>query len=375
MIRTVRRWWRQPDHYYWITAILAARGLQASASRLVALLVVILGTLPVIMIWSPSGPHGTRDQIVAIVGAACSLVVALYWCRHRWPTRSQSVVFAVLLTASITLTSLTRSSPVSALVTSATFAAVGAYIAFFHTARYLLAMLAIAAATALYSVARLAMDGDIVWAIRLFTAVSVIIVAVSAVTYALVHLLGVEDRESDIEPVTGLLNRNAFYEATGAFIASRSRLDDRYLVIIVINLDNFVLLTDTARIDRARVSVGQALRETTRHDALVAHAADSEFLVADSFVSSDASALVERARSAIRSTPLRMTASIGVVSTPMSDLASCPPYDLLDELVAVATTAMYEARRSGGNRANYVHCARPATLDDYPERFGTEDAC
>jgi hypothetical protein len=29
---------------------------------------------------------------------------------------------------------------------------------------------------------------------------------------------------------------------------------------------------------------------------------------------------------------------------------------------------MSEARGSGGNRANYVQCARPATLDDYPER-------
>jgi len=61
-----------------------------------------------------------------------------------------------------------------------------------------------------------------------------------------------------------------------------------------------------------------------------------------------------------------MTASIGVVSTPMRDLASCPPYDLLDELVALATTAMYEARRAGGNQAHYVACPRPAALDDYP---------
>lgn len=56
----------------------------------------------------------------------------------------------------------------------------------------------------------------------------------------------------------------------------------------------------------------------------------------------------------------------------MGELAACPPYELLDELIALAATAMYEARRAGGNRAEYIVCARPTTLDGYPDR--TEDA-
>ena len=39
--------------------------------------------------------------------------------------------------------------------------------------------------------------------------------------------------------------------------------------------------------ERARVAAGQALRETTRHDAVVGHVPDDEFLIADSFVSPD----------------------------------------------------------------------------------------
>jgi diguanylate cyclase (GGDEF)-like protein len=368
VIRTIRQWWRQPDHYYWVTAILAARGVQPVTSRLVAALILVLGALPVILIWSPAGPHGTRDQALSVAAGVCSLVVALYWLRRRWPTRRQSLLFAVLLTLCVTVTSLTRHSAAGALTTTTTFAAVGAYIAFFHTARYLFGMLAAVAAAVAYAAVEVALSGDVIWAIRLVTAVVVVIVAVSAVTHALVHLLGVDDCDTDTEPVTGLPNRDAFYDATGAFIASRSRLDDRYLVLLVIDLDNFTLLPDTAHANRARVSVAQALRETTRHDTVVAHVGDSEFVIADSFVSADASPLVERVRSSIRSTPLRMTASVGVVVTPVRELATCPPYDLLDELVALATTAMSEARGSGGNRANYVQCARPATLDDYPER-------
>lgn len=93
-------------------------------------------------------------------------------------------------------------------------------------------------------------------------------------------------------------------------------------MIVVVSLDHFGLLTGSGGLtagEKARVAVSRTLRETTRHDAVVAHVSDSEFLVADSFVSSDSSALVERIRSAIRSTPQRLSASIGVVSTPWAN--------------------------------------------------------
>lgn len=375
MIGTVRRWWREPDHYYWITAILAARGAQNEVCRLIAVLTLGLGCLPAVMIWSPAGPNNIYSKMIALVVGVCSAAVAAYWARRRWPTRGQSLAFAGLVTASIVAMSFTHTNPVSGFVTGCSLVAIAAYLVFFHTSRYLLVMVVVVLGTMAVPVARLGLAGDVVWGLYLLITATVVIAAVSFVSQALVHLLGIAAPNTDIERVTGLLNREAFYETTGAFIASRSRLDDRYLVIVMVNLDNYALLTDsqgTVAGERARVMVGQVLRETTRHNAIVAHVADAEFLVADSFMSSDSSPLVERIRGAVRATPLRMTASIGVVSTPMRDLASCPPYDLLDELVALATTAMYEARRAGGNQAHYVACPRPAALDDYPGQ--AEDA-
>ena len=46
--------------------------------------------------------------------------------------------------------------------------------------------------------------------------------------------------------------------------------------------------------------------------------------------------------------------SIGVVSTPLHPLAEHPPTEVLDEIVALASTAMYEARRAGGNQVRFV---------------------
>ena len=77
-------------------------------------------------------------------------------------------------------------------------------------------------------------------------------------------------------------------------------------------------------------------------------------MIADSFTTSDASPLVERVRGAIAAAPAGMTASIGVVSTPLSPLVARPPQDLLDKIVGIATEAMREARLAGGNQARYV---------------------
>ena len=376
MIRVLRRWWRQPDHYYFITANLAGHGLQSSTCRLISALVIARGLLPVVMLWSPAGPHGRLNQLISVIVAASSLLVALCWQRRQWPSREQSLICAVVLAAGIAASILTRSNPVSGVVAGMAFAALAGYIVFFHTARYLILMLVVAAATILVPATRLAANGDPVWAGCLLAMCAIVILAVATLSQVLVHLLGIKVLTADIEPVTGLLNRSAFYDATGALCASRSRLNDRYLAVVVVRLDHLALLTQSggaAAGQCARIATAQALRETTRHGAVVGHLPDDEFVIGDSFVTPDVSPLIERISGALRTTPLRMTASIGVVRTPMRELACCPPYALIDELVKLAGEAADDARRSGGNAVTYVSCDHPAALSDRPDRSGTED--
>jgi GGDEF domain-containing protein len=106
--------------------------------------------------------------------------------------------------------------------------------------------------------------------------------------------------------------------------------------------------------NRVRVAVGQQLRETVRRVAVLAHVADAEFFIADILTSDDPSPFAERVRATVATSPNRLTASIGVVSTPLSPLAGHPPYDVLDELLSIADTAMRQARREGGNRVKQV---------------------
>ena len=69
--------------------------------------------------------------------------------------------------------------------------------------------------------------------------------------------------------------------------------------------------------ERARVQVGQALRETVRRNALIGHSDEAEFIVADTFTTPDPTPLAERLRGAVAATPPGLTASIGVVCKPL----------------------------------------------------------
>jgi diguanylate cyclase (GGDEF)-like protein len=367
MTKALRRWWRQPDHYYWLTAFLASRGAQATTCHIIAASVLGLAVISVAMLGSPAGPHGAHGLLVAMVVAGCCLAMAALWLRQRWPTRRASAFFAVTISGCLAAFCLAQTQPIAGLLGCTAFSALGGYLAFFHTSRFLAANLVVVAGTTGVLAYREAIAGGAVLAVCAAAFVALVNLSGPVICRAVVLVLGIDVLNTEIDQLTGLLNRDAFYRATGELVSARARIDDCYLVIVLITLDNFNLLTGTDGAisgERARVAVAQTLRETTRTNAIVAHVGQAEFLIADTFATTDATPLVERVRGAIATTPPRLTASIGVVATPLRGLADCPPAQLLDELIDLAHAAMAEARRAGGNQARQVICGTPTTLTD-----------
>lgn len=365
MRAAVRRNERNRDHYYWLTAFLTARGLQTRTCLVVAAMIVSAGTIPLLTIASPAGPSGVAGRIVSVAGAVCSVAMATVWLRNRWPTRIASETCVVVGTVYMATASLIQANPVVGLLGSTAFAILGGYIALFHSMRLLMFMWSVGVVTVVVLAARVA-ETDAALAVA--GALLVVLINVFAVfaCRTLLRSITSDVRFEDLEPLTNLLTRDAFAEKAATLMSSRDRGGDRYLVVVVVNLDSFSLLRDMAGVaaaDRVRVAVGQRLRETVRKAALIAHVSDAEFLIADVLTTDDPSSLVERVRATIASTPGRLTASIGVVSTAMSPLAGHPPYDVLDEVLSVATAAMHEARRAGGNRAQLVLSPALTVLD------------
>ena len=368
-MRRSRGWSGHADHYYWLTAFLASRGAQQSTCRGIAVVIFSLGVMPLALIESGVGSHDPRDRILAAVVAVCCSVMALGWLRRRWPTRNESRLCVAVGTICIAVACLIQVNPLAGVLGATAFCAVCAYTALFHTARLLVVTWTVAAATLGILGFRFAAIDPVLAVCGVLLVVVVNILAVVACR-VIPRLIDTEVLHQDLEPLTGLLNRAAFYEEFATLVAARSRKEDRYLVVAVIGLDGLSVCT------RARIAIAQQLRGTARRTAIIGHFSDSEFVFADVFTTAEPAPLAERIRDAVASTPFHRTASIGVVSTPLPPLAEQPPYEILDVILAFGATAMDEAREAGGNRIHYVQSPVPLALvgSDNRDWFDTEQS-
>jgi diguanylate cyclase (GGDEF)-like protein len=365
-MNTALRWWRGLDHYYWLTAFLAARGLQQTTSRLVALVIFGMSAISLTLIWSPTGPRGPVAQIMAAAVAVCCWGLAAMWLRGRWPTAVESRICVCAGSACIAISCLIQADPLSGLFGATAFTLVAIYAAVFHTTRWL-GITWVATGVTLAVLAYRLAPFSIAFATSSVLLVGFIVMFVSLTGRAAIWLVDADILHENFEPLTGMFNRDGFYEKATTLLASRSRGDDRFVALSVINLDSFSLVGEFSGVagsNRARVEIAARLRETARRDAVLAHVSDSEFVIADLFESNDASALVERIRGTISGSPSHLSASIGVVTTALQPLVALPPHEVLDELMSIATNAMYESRKGGGNQVTYVRNPTLTVLDD-----------
>lgn len=350
--------WRSRSHdvddYYRLTAYLAARDVQTRVCRVIAAVIAVLGLIPLVMMASSAGPRGVPSHGVGVAITVSCLVMAAWWLRPCWPSRWQSQGTVVLGAVCIAAACFITSSPVVGLLGANTFALLSAFVMFCHSPRLLTFTWAVGAATMGVLALRVAAV-DVVLAVCAVALVAVVNVFVALASRTAIRLEGTVGPGGGIEPLTGLRNRESFDEQVATMIGARSRGDDLYLVVLVVFVDGLSPLTATKgdmRADRARVAIAQCLRDTVRRDAVLAHVGQAEYFVAELFTTPDPEPLAERIRSAVRTAGFRSTASIGAVSTPLHPLNDAPAPEVAEELLTIASSAMYAARAGGGNQVH-----------------------
>jgi len=351
VLSAVLRRLHSEDRYYWITSMLAARGHQRATCRLTALNIFGCGALPLLLMLGDHGPTGARDRSIAVAAFACCVALSTIWLRSSWPTRKLSQLSTLIVSILVSVACLIERDPAIGLIGATAFIAVSAFAAVFHAGWLLAYTWIVGVATLVVQSVRFAGVAPevTVTVVALFALVNAFVVFCCR---SVVRLVDNDVHYGELEPLTGLLTRDAFSDRIATIVA-RDRDDDRFLAIVVVSLDSFSLLTaigGDAGGNQARVAIGQRLRETLRRDAILAHVGESEYLVADTFVSTDASVLTDRLQHTVRTAPYRLTASIGTVVTPLGELVGHPPHDVVEELITIATSNVYFARRSGGQR-------------------------
>ena len=353
MVRWAPRWWQQSDQFDWFSAYLEDRNLETQWRAATFGFTLLLAALPVLMLGSPAGPNHSFTVWLSVVAAVFGAISASVWLR-RWPTRRQSLLLCLMGSASIAAICLAQSNPYVGLEGCHIFAVIGGFIAYFHTAKLLAGNLAVAVACSAILAGRLAAaTGDLSLVAASLLTVAALNIGVPFGIHSLVHTLRTDLRSSDRDSLTGLLNRRSFYHSAYELLMRHHGAADRYLVVAMIDLDNFKQLNDAqghAAGDRALVDVSAMLRNHCRANAVIGRAGGEEFVIADIDSVINPAAMAERLRQAIAGLPIRITASIGTAGAPLDTDSD---RRLIDGLVGAADAAMYDAKRAGGNRTRH----------------------
>ncbi|GAY14483.1 diguanylate cyclase [Mycobacterium sp. shizuoka-1] len=345
----LERWWRTSDHYDWLSAYLADRGMRGATRALMAFLASSFVACLLALLGSADGPTGTVPITLtwlAVLGGIGGAVLFAV----RWPTRREAFVFAVVTNASIAMACLAYPRALPSVVGCIAFATIGAYIAFFLTTGFVLYNFAVAAAVVTSGAARMAAEGQPVLAAVDWWLIIQINIALPLAIQILVRALGADLLRAERDPLTGLLNRRTFHRDTSGLI-EMARASGAYLVVALIDLDAFKAVNDRyghAAGDEALVHVAQAITQTAGDIAVVARSGGEEFLLATTSPTADCRELAHRICTAIAQSPAGVTASVGTSAVRPNEAHGNDKL-LVDQLVATADWAMYRAKRAGGN--------------------------
>ena len=277
------RWWSAPDQFDWLGGYLQARGLGRPLRRMLALVAASLTLVPINAVWGPAAVDSAFTLLLALASGVAGLTLALLWMT-RWPTRSESIVFAAIGSITIAAGCLWQTDPLIGLLFCTALAVSGGYIALFHSARYMLLNFALAMGVGAWQAYRVAESGELMFAATGFFLVLELNIGVPFAIQVVVRTLGADLLRSERDPLTGLLNRRAFTDAVVGRMMTRG--DHAQCALALLDLDRFKSINDAfghAAGDEALIEVAAALTEACPETALVCRMGGEEFLVAEVF--------------------------------------------------------------------------------------------
>lgn len=356
-MKWIRQWWLQPDQYGWLSEYLSSSGLQPFARTIIAIVTGVFGLVPIMMLWSPSGPRGTVGHAVAIGITVLCAAMAVLWAT-RWPSQRQSELFTVGCNAGVTAGCLVAGDPLTGLLACTTFAPVAGYVALFHSSRLLMLTLANASLTTIASAARVATGGDVPLAVGHLLATAIVVLAVPFAGQVLMRLLTLDAMMSHTDPLTGLQNRRGFYRSILTFVPASGN-PPAPLTVFMVDLDGFKKINDDhghPTGDQILMAIADNLRRVSPINSVVARVGGEEFLIADATDASTAPDTAAQILAAVAATPWRVTASVGAATMTLVS-PNGQAQHLIDRLVESADAAMYAAKRAGGNQVCCTHAS------------------
>jgi diguanylate cyclase (GGDEF)-like protein len=178
------------------------------------------------------------------------------------------------------------------------------------------------------------------------------------------QLYALVEQRSRIDELTGLFNRRHFEELLKEEISRHSRYGE-VLSIFILDLDNFKSYNDVYGHPAGDIllnQIGKIIKGSLRNvDKAFRYGGDEFVAILPQTDKDDAYVVAERVRGQLagemEKRAINVTCSIGLASYPADGV-------LISELVDVADTALYYAKRTGGNRIYLSSKILPRPLED-----------
>ncbi len=178
---------------------------------------------------------------------------------------------------------------------------------------------------------------------------------------------------ASVDPLTNLLNRRGFGEATARMIERESKAG-RPVTVMIFDIDHFKSVNDRfghAAGDDVLKVFAHIVASTLRITDLVGRVGGEEFAALLPCDLEEAVVAAERVREAFRDSGISID-EVPLVTTVSIGVATGPVHTELEVLMASADTALYRAKRGGRNRVQAM-TEEPLSLDQ-PRRNVTINA-
>lgn len=357
-----RAWWTEPFDHHAQVDYFTSRGLLFLVQLFIGTCCLLLASIPVLLLFTPTGPQTVPARAVSLAFAAVALVWAWMWWFQPWPRRYWSIAFVVFADVGIAVVSLMDSNRIAGLFGLASFVLVSVYVQFFegpkilalHTG-WILAVIAVFA-----TMIGTGPDADPFLALsKAIAATAAIAVPPTVIHFGIWAMRG-DASQSTTDALTGALNRRGLQVLVDGRLHIGGGHDARSeLVAIMIDLDDFKRVNDThghAAGDDVLVRCTRRIEQAVRSSALVARTGGEEFAVVDIASADDAISMAEEVRRAIADSTggIPVTASVGVATIALTGVSRRDATAVVSAAIERADRAMFEAKRNGGNAVRCV---------------------
>ncbi|NMO01049.1 GGDEF domain-containing protein [Gordonia sp. TBRC 11910] len=358
MRKILASWWRSDSHLHRLDYVLGEHASKRLYTVVFGILLSIYSAMWAAALFTRDGPASDAGRGIITV-TSCILAASAIASFCGWlPTERVSLAGLAVLDTALLVAALQMSNGLIGLLVLFMYGPIGFLIGFRHGPRALTLHCAGAVAAIVVMSADLLRDMPVppTTVVDVAVGLMLLVAGLPLASHIVFDIYRIRAIDAELDPLTDLLNRRGLAPRWQHLFDGAASTD--WLMVICADLDGFKPINDTYghRIgDVVLRRTADQIIDVVGPTAHVARTGGDEFNALLRLPHTAAPGrwhTADRIRVAVRDdqSPVSITVSVGIAAVPFIEVAAEDPLDVLRRLSTDADTAMYTAKRRGGDR-------------------------